>query len=418
MCRSWKTALRSIAIKFLVPVVIVIVGSMVLDLYQDHVSADHETSELIDQQAALALAFDLAIRSYVREQIRPVVKEHVPPDEFIPEVMSTTFVARSIFEKVREQFPDYVIKFSSENPRNPVNRAGPAELRMLEYFNSHPDVDHWAGEIELNGRPHYAHFSAERFKPGCLQCHGEPADAPASLVERYGATAGFHRPVNEVAALDTVAIPMAARQEAAAARTRSQVISGAISLALLLAIIVVLFRLLVTRRLDHLRARFEQIAADPNSSTMDRVECRSRDEIGSLAASFNAMVDRVREGHELLETGVAERTRDLAIANEALRTTMSRIEESERNALQFAEDAEANRVEAEQARRQSEESVRRLEEALSDVQRLNQSMMGREDRVLELKREVNALLEELNREPKYPSVASAPVEPTNAGHGT
>jgi hypothetical protein len=42
----------------------------------------------------------------------------------------------------------------------------------------------------------------------CLQCHGDPADAPKSLLERYGSVAGFHRPLSQVIALDTVAIPL------------------------------------------------------------------------------------------------------------------------------------------------------------------------------------------------------------------
>jgi hypothetical protein len=53
-----------------------------------------------------------------------------------------------------------------------------------------------------------AKFSARRMKESCLRCYGEPKDTPASLIERYGSTAGFHRPLGKIIGLGTVAIPM------------------------------------------------------------------------------------------------------------------------------------------------------------------------------------------------------------------
>ena len=66
------------------------------------------------------------------------MEKRVPKDEFVVEAMSTSYVARQVFEKVRKKFPDYVIKFSSDNPRNPVNKAGPEEARVLQYFRDNP----------------------------------------------------------------------------------------------------------------------------------------------------------------------------------------------------------------------------------------------------------------------------------------
>lgn len=66
----------------------------------------------------------LAIRSkYVADNIRPLMYKMVGEDDFVPETMSTSYVARTIFEDVRNEFPDYIIKFSSDNPRNPANQA-------------------------------------------------------------------------------------------------------------------------------------------------------------------------------------------------------------------------------------------------------------------------------------------------------
>ena len=60
-----------------------------------------------------------------------MVAKLIGPDEFIPEAMSTSFVARGVFEKVRRRFPETILKFSSDNPRNPANSATPEELQII-----------------------------------------------------------------------------------------------------------------------------------------------------------------------------------------------------------------------------------------------------------------------------------------------
>lgn len=115
--------MKSIATKFLVPTIALAAAFVAWDVYLGYSEAQESVMEQADREAALALAFDVAIRSYVAEEIRPVMEERIATDEFIPETMSTSFVARSIFEKVRQEFPDDVLKFSSDNPRNPANQA-------------------------------------------------------------------------------------------------------------------------------------------------------------------------------------------------------------------------------------------------------------------------------------------------------
>lgn len=170
-----------------------------------------QITQCTDRQARLAVEFDAALRDYVAEHIRPEMEKHLGPDEFMPETMSTSFIARSVFEKVHKAFPDSVLRFASTNPRNPANRATPAEESLIEYFEQHPDVNNFSGTMPFfeEGQEYSVYAVARRFEPACLSCHGRPEDAPAALRERYGVTAGFGRSVGEVS-LDLVAIPISA----------------------------------------------------------------------------------------------------------------------------------------------------------------------------------------------------------------
>jgi two-component system, cell cycle sensor histidine kinase and response regulator CckA len=201
--------MKSIGTKFLLVTGMIVILFFGVNVWRTWFSIHKHTEELTAKQAELALQFDLAIRHYVGGKVRPIMEQLVKKDEFIPEAMSTSFVARSVFEEVRKEFPDYVIKFASDNPRNPANVAGPEEMKILQYFRDTPDATEWTGQVRMNGREYFVRSIPRLMEQSCLHCHGRPEDAPASLVARYGPKAGFHQSPGDVMALDTVGIPMA-----------------------------------------------------------------------------------------------------------------------------------------------------------------------------------------------------------------
>jgi len=64
-----------------------------------------------------------------------------------------------------KELPDYIFKFSSDNPRNPKNQAGKAELKIIEMFNHNLQLKRWKGIISINGKPYMSKFSARRMQP-------------------------------------------------------------------------------------------------------------------------------------------------------------------------------------------------------------------------------------------------------------
>jgi signal transduction histidine kinase len=269
-------------------------------------------------QAKIGLEFDLAVRDYFARHVRPFAQEHVAPNEFIPEVMSTSFASREVFEQVNRSFPGHILKFSSENPRNPKNQASPQELEIIRYFEEHPEAEHWSGLIRLGESRYQADFRARRVTESCLSCHGEPADAPASLLARYGDRAGFHRRVGEVMALDMVAVPVERFEQDAAALTWRNAVVVMASLLLLLGAVYLAFDRLVRRRLAGISRHFQASLEQSEHAKVAPIERLGDDEIGHLIDAFNGLAGRLSDAYDSLEQRVAERTRELEGANQKL----------------------------------------------------------------------------------------------------
>ena len=278
-------------------------------IYRTYTVTSQHVFHVVSQQADMALQFDLSIREYVGNEIRPIMYEFVGDDEFIPETMSTSFVARSIFEETRKYFPDFILKFSSDNPRNPKNQAGPEELQVIKYFNNHPDKTTWEGNITIKGVSYFAKFKARRMEESCLHCHGDPADAPASMLKRYGTTAGFYRPLGKVIALDAVAIPINTVQEHLWAELWKNFTMIGIGLVGLLIILFAVVKLIITNRLSRITKHFADAALLRNYVPVDPLKVQGNDEISALANSFNSLARKISEYHNSLEKENQERTK-------------------------------------------------------------------------------------------------------------
>jgi signal transduction histidine kinase len=321
--------MKSVSTRFLIPFGLLAVLGSVFFFYQTYESNRKHAYELINQQADMAMEFNLAIRGYAGGKIRPVMESLVDKDVFIPETMSTSFISRRIFEEVNKKFPGYVVRFSSDNPRNPINRATPDERQMIEYFRQNPQVKRRTEEIQIKGQRYLAHFTRRVMKPECMRCHGDPKDAPAELVKRYGPTASFHRKVGDVAGLDTIAVPVEAINATLASMMRSQSLVLAAGLVFLFGSIFLVFKFGVTRRLVAMANHFDEIAAHTESPWMTPVEVKGNDEISVVGVAFNKLVEQLRATHASLEKRVNERTEALRQLNEKLQWELSERKRAE-----------------------------------------------------------------------------------------
>lgn len=310
--------MKSITSKLLISIGVITALFSFLLFYFFYSLTNKRINEVIEQQASMALKFDLAIRNYVGNYIRPIMYQLVGKDEFLPEAMSTSYVARSIFEDVRSEFPEYIIKFSSENPRNPINQAGPEEIKIIEYFDKHPHLNKWEGIITIGEKKYMAKFNARRMKESCLHCHGDPKDAAASLIEKYGPVAGFHRPMGKVIGMDTVAIPITKISGKLWSEFKNTFFISAIGLLLFFVAVVIAIKYLIINRLIHISKHFSAAVEKSNFSQIKPIKIKGKDEIYDLAFGFNILTDKLKSFYSSLNLKVKERTKSLEIVNEKL----------------------------------------------------------------------------------------------------
>jgi PAS domain S-box-containing protein len=323
--------MKSIKLKLLIFVGIIVLTCSAMLFQRSYSSVTSNIENLTQQQLDLALNFDLAIREYVFETVRPIMFRLVSEDEFIPETMSTSYFARQVFEKVRKQFPDYIIKFASGNPRNPVNQAGPEELKMIRYFNDNPGNTVWTGEIDMGDREYLATFSAMRMEKACLQCHGNPADAPIELIKRYGSDASFYLPLGEVVGLDTIAIPSdTVAKLLLSEKFKNLGFLGAVIL-LLSASLIFVFKFVITDRLSKISNHFSDVEKQGDGLKIGGIEITGEDEIAGLAKNFNKLAERLNNTYIKLKTESEDREQ----AQNALRES----EEKYRKLFEMESDA-------------------------------------------------------------------------------
>ncbi|HDS30533.1 MAG TPA: DUF3365 domain-containing protein [Firmicutes bacterium] len=315
------------------------------------IQMSHERELILEQKRVdceKVLAHTDSVQNYVREVLRPAMFNRVMDEDFIPEAMSSTFVSRSVFERFEKNYPEYYFKLATDNPRNIGNKADEIELEILKRFQEDDEISEWTGVVNREGQPYLLVSKPIWFDTSCMRCHSEPTNAPDELVRRYGDKAGFNRSPGDLA-IKSVGIPIGSAIATANLRTAQFSGLAAIFLSGLFFLITLLLNRLVTSPILKLTEGTERFG----SGELDfRLKIDSDDEIEDLAKSFNFMAESIQESQMNLEQRVKDRT----IA---------------------------------------------LNEKVAELENFNQSMVGREMRMIELKEEINSLCEHLGIEPRY-----------------
>ena len=249
-------------------------------------------------EAALMTEQADAISSYTAEEIAPLVARQFAR-RFLPQSVPA-WAAQTNFRKVQANLPDYSFRTVVIDPTNPADLPNEWQRGIIDTFRGNGELKQLVTERGGPSGP-ILHMSRPIVitQQACLACHSTPDAAPASMIDLYGSKNGFNWKLNEVLGARIVSVPMAVPL-ARAWETFTGVVVW------LLAVFVVMM-VLPNLLLQYVIIRpVRRIAASANEVSLGNMEApeiavRGRDEIATLAGSFNRMRRSLANAMRMLE---------------------------------------------------------------------------------------------------------------------
>ena len=155
--------------------------------------------EEISQRSKMLLAQSNALQEYVKTVLRPEMFETLPEGRFILEAMSSSYISREVMNRLgMEDDLTYHYRRVSDKPRNLASMADPYESKLIHMFNKNRHLTIWEDDTMVEDIEYHVVARPVIFTESCMNCHGEPKDAPVELLQIYGGENGFHYQVGEV----------------------------------------------------------------------------------------------------------------------------------------------------------------------------------------------------------------------------
>ncbi|HEB70951.1 MAG TPA: DUF3365 domain-containing protein [Desulfobulbus sp.] len=236
------------------------------------------------------LVFDYlqSSRIYFKSQQRPLIMEHVARGTFIPELMSGFTLTRGVWSEFQKKNKDYLFKQATIDPLHPDNKADKFDLVIIDKFRKNQNMKQAEGVIDKNGASYFYYAEPIKVSRNCLRCHGDPANAPQAVTEKYGTENGYHWKAGTVAAAYVIYVPIQDALNKAKKAAVNLVAIGAGGVLVLMLIIWIFFSQYVVKPISTLEKRATEISLGKNLA--QPINITSKDEIGSLARA----VDRLR----------------------------------------------------------------------------------------------------------------------------
>ncbi|MBN9563767.1 MAG: DUF3365 domain-containing protein [Alphaproteobacteria bacterium] len=259
---------------------------------------DNARKEVL-QEAAIMMGQATAISTYTDREIAPLLADQLKV-RFLPQSIPFA-VAQANFRTLQQQFPDYSFREPATNPTNPADRPTDWQADIIDLFRRDPKLTEFVSHRDTPTGPILSYSRPIRVTDqGCLQCHSTPAAAPQTMVDLYGSSNGFGWKLGDTVGAQIVSVPMRVPLERAR-HTFTVMMAG---LAVVFLVMIVLLNLLLHYIIIRPVRRISAAASEVSLGNMDAPEftVRGRDEIASLAESFNRMRRSLANALKLLES--------------------------------------------------------------------------------------------------------------------
>lgn len=251
------------------------------------------------QEANIMMAQASAVRDYTTDEIDPLLAEQLKV-RFLPHSIPF-WAAQTVMRTMGKNFPDYTYKEAALNPTNPADKATDWQAAIIGDFGQNPTMSELTTTRDTADGPILSFSRPIRVSDkSCLECHSVPSAAPQPMIDLYGTANGFGWKLGDVIGAQIVSVPMSVALERASAAFRFY-LGGLVAV---FVVIFVLLNLLLHFVIVKPVRRISAIASEVSLGNMDAPEftARGRDEIASLAESFNRMRRSLANAMKLLES--------------------------------------------------------------------------------------------------------------------
>ncbi len=268
-------------------------GTVARDLLQ------RDAKDEVVDRARLLMEQSGVVAQYTANQIAPLLQTQMKYT-FLPQSVPQ-YSATQILDALKSKYPEYNYKPAMLNPTSPRNRAQAWEADIVTQFRNMPDLKEFIGERDTpTGRSLYVALPIKITNPACLQCHSTPANAPATLIERYGSNNGFGWTLNEAIGAQVVSVPMSVPLERADKALGVVMLMLTGVFLLMGAALNLLLWKLVIQPVSRLSALSDRVSLGELDAP--EFETKSKDEIGVLAESFARMRKSLVHAMKLLDS--------------------------------------------------------------------------------------------------------------------
>ena len=250
------------------------------------------------QNARLMMAAANAIGSYTEKEVGPLLDDQSKV-RFLPQTIPF-WAAKVNLRTLQDSLPDYAYKEAALNPTNPSDRATDWQADIIDTFGRNPGLTELATERNTPTGPTLNMSRPFRITDkDCLTCHSVPSAAPASMTDLYGTANGFGWKLGDTVGAQVVSVPMRVALDKAN-RTFLVFLGG---LAVVFVVMMILLNLLLHYFIIKPVREISRIAGAVSLGNLDvaEYEPKGRDEIASLAASFNRMRRSLANAMKMLE---------------------------------------------------------------------------------------------------------------------
>jgi len=261
----------------------------------------NDAKQQVLAQAKLMMETTLATRAYTADQIRPLLQKVQAHDAvFLPQTVPA-YSATQVFNHLHNRNPDYSYKEATLNPTNPIDRATDWEADVVNRFRDNPSQKEFFGERNTPvGKSLFLAHPLQVNDAACLECHSTPAAAPKAMLRQYGPDNGFGWKMNEIIGAQIVSVP-----ETLPIQIADRGLKTLIAYLVIIALValLVLDGVLVATVIRPV-ARLSKVADEISQGKVDveDIPVKGKDEISTLAASFNRMQRSLARAMRLLES--------------------------------------------------------------------------------------------------------------------